>query len=79
MVTTKEIAFMADVSRDTVNQVLNHREMHRKRTDCSNNLSTALLQGYKRLEILFTYLTAGELSAIESDYADIDIRIKENL
>ena len=37
------------------------------------------LQGSKPLTILFTYLTTGELPAVENDYVDIDIRIKENL
>lgn len=37
------------------------------------------LQGYKPLSLLFTYLTTGERPAVENDYVDIDIRIKENL
>ena len=37
------------------------------------------LQGSKPLSILFAYLTTGELPAVENDYVDIDIRIKENL
>lgn len=37
------------------------------------------LQGSKPLAILFTYLTTGELPAVENDYVDIDIRIRENL
>lgn len=37
------------------------------------------LQGTKPLEILFAYLTAGTLPAVENDYVDIDIRIRENL
>lgn len=37
------------------------------------------IQGSKPLAILFTYLTTGEFPAVENDYVDIDIRIKENL
>lgn len=37
------------------------------------------LQGHKPLSILFTYLTTGELPAMENDYVNIDIRIRENL
>ncbi len=37
------------------------------------------VQGYKPLSILFTYLTTGELPAVENDYVNIDIRIRENL
>ncbi len=37
------------------------------------------LQGSKPLSILFAYLTTGDLPAVENDYVDIDIRIKENL
>lgn len=37
------------------------------------------LQGYKPLEILFAYLTTGEFPAVENNYVDIDVRIKENL
>ncbi len=37
------------------------------------------VQGHKPLSILFTYLTTGELPAVENDYVNIDIRIRENL
>lgn len=37
------------------------------------------LQGYNPLAILFTYLTTGEEPAVENNYVDVDIRIKENL
>ena len=37
------------------------------------------LQGSKPLSLLFTYLTTGERPALENDYVDIDIRIRENL
>lgn len=37
------------------------------------------VQGHKPLSILFTYLTTGERPAVENDYVNIDIRIKENL
>lgn len=37
------------------------------------------LQGSKPLDILFVYLTSGQLPSVENDYVDIDIRIKENL
>ena len=36
------------------------------------------VQGHKPLSILFTYLTTGELPAVENDYVNIDIRIREN-
>lgn len=37
------------------------------------------LQGSLPLDILFSYLTAGELPAAEHHYVDVDIRIRENL
>lgn len=38
-----------------------------------------VVQGSKPLDILFAYLTAGELPAREINYTQVDIRIKENM
>ena len=37
------------------------------------------IQGYKPLEILFDYLTTGEMPKIENNYTEAEIRIKENI
>ena len=37
------------------------------------------IQGSKSIDILFTYLTTGELPSEEYNYVSIDIRIKENI
>lgn len=36
-------------------------------------------QGFQPLTLLFTYLTTGEIPALENNYVDVDIRIRENL
>lgn len=69
----------ADMTVITYDVVSTTREYIEKGLIAATICQQPFLQGYKPLEILFAYLTAGELPAVENDYVDIDIRIKENL
>lgn len=68
-----------DITVITYDMVDTTREYIEKGLIAATICQQPFLQGYKPLEILFTYLTTGELPAIENNYVDIDVRIKENL
>lgn len=64
------------ITNDIVNTT---REYIEKGLIAATICQQPFLQGSKPLEILFAYLTAGQLPDIENHYVDIDIRIRENL
>lgn len=68
-----------DMTVITYDMVKTTREYIEKGLIAATICQQPFLQGSKPLSILFAYLTAGELPAVENDYVDIDIRIKENL
>lgn len=63
----------------TYDMVNTTREFIEKGLIAATICQQPFLQGSKPLAILFTYLTTGEFPAVENDYVNIDIRIKENL
>lgn len=67
---------MTVITYDMVNTT---REYIKKGLIAATICQQPFLQGYKPLEILFAHLTTGELPAVENNYVDIDVRIKENL
>ena len=68
-----------DMTVITYDMVNTTREYIEKGLIAATICQQPFLQGYKPLEILFTYLTTGEFPAAENNYVDIDVRIKENL
>lgn len=69
----------ADMTVITYDMVNTTREFIENGLIAATICQQPFLQGYKPLSILFTYLATGERPAVENDYVDIDIRIKENL
>ena len=68
-----------DMTVITYDMVKTTREYIEKGLIAATICQQPFLQGYKPLEILFAYLTTGEFPAVENNYVDIDVRIKENL
>ena len=68
-----------DMTVITYDMVNTTREYIEKGLIAATICQQPFLQGYKPLEILFAYLTTGEFPAVENNYVDIDVRIKENL
>ncbi len=55
------------------------RELVEKEVISATICQQPALQGSKPLELLFAYLTAGQLPEKEHYYVDVDVRIKENI
>ena len=68
-----------DMTVITYDMVNTTREYIEKGLIAATICQQPFLQGYRPLEILFAYLTTGEFPAVENNYVDIDVRIKENL
>lgn len=63
----------------TFDNVRTTREQVEKGVIAATICQQPKLQGSKPLDILFTYLSAGELPETEYHYVDVDIRIRENI
>lgn len=68
-----------DMTIITFDRVATTKEMIQKGVISATICQQPHKQGSKPLDILFTYLTTGELPKNEMEYTAVDIRIKENI